>query len=448
MSSGGFILDPGCGPPQSHSPDLLGQWGTARQTMSTAFEGRRRVLFIDDDRLFLETMQRVMGALSNGSWDVFVAESSGAAFALLQEQPINLVVIDVQMPVMDGFQLLTLLNRRHPNLQKVVLTGYAASENYRAACLSNGAELFLEKPRTDGEQKSLFATLNELVRWQPEQGFRGVLRRVGLQDVIQMECLAKNSLTLEVKAGSEQGRIHIKDGSIVHASLGQLMGEEAFHRILALRGGEFVTRSFGEPTERTIDGPWEFLLMEAARQRDEGAQAAAAPSSIEPELPGVELPPAAPEPAVSQATAQLTALPLAPDPPRSPRVASGPQPSAVRVGAGPDQAEPASAGAAVAAATQAEEVLICSGHGEILYQWQCRNSETWVSFLEFVSQKSRRLVQGLEFGPFDRLEILTARSRWVALVSTQRGILVRLRRDPRPADGPGKGADPDEPGPA
>jgi CheY-like chemotaxis protein len=408
--------------------------------MSTTFEGRRRVLFIDDDRPFLETMQRVMGALSNGSWDVFVAESSGAAFATLHEQPINLVVIDVQMPVMDGFQLLALLNRRHPNLQKVVLTGYAASaENYRAAWLSNGAELFLEKPRTDGEQRSLFATLNELARWQPEQGFRGVLRRVGLQDVIQMECLARSSLTLEVKAGSEQGRIYIKEGSIVHASVGRLKGDETFHRLLALRGGEFVTRSFSEPPEHTIDGPWEFLLVEAARQRDESAQAAAAPPSIEPEPPGIETLPAAPEPAASRGTAPPTALPLTSDVLRSPLAASGFQPSAVRVGIGPDQAKLTPARPAVADPTQAEEVLICSGQGEILYQWQCRNSETWVGFLEFVSQKSRRLAQGFELGPFDRLEIQTARSRWVALVSAQRGILVRLRREPRPADEPVKG---------
>ncbi len=405
--------------------------------MSTTFEGRRRVLFIDDDRLFLETMQRVMGALSNGSWDVSVAQNSGAAFILLHEQPINLVAIDVQMPVMDGFQLLTLLNRRHPNLQKVVLTGYPASESYRAACLSSGAELFLEKPRTEAEQRSLFATLNELVRWQPEQGFRGVLRRVGLQDVIQMECLARNSLTLEVKAGSEQGRIYIQEGCVVHASVGQLKGEAAFHRLLALRGGEFVTRSFSEPPERTIDGSWEFLLMEAARQRDEGAQAAVPAPFTEPEEPGTELLPAGPEPAAGQATAPP--LVSVSDARGSPLAASGPQPSAVRVGIGPGQAELAPPRPADADPTQAEEVLICSGQGEILYQWQCRNSETWVSFLEFVSQKSRRLAQGLELGPFDRVEVQGAGSRLVALVSAQRGILVRLRRGPGPAEGPGGG---------
>ena len=44
----------------------------------------------------------------------------------------ELVVVDVQMGVMDGIQMLSMLNRGHPNVQKVVLTGFA-NEKYRAA---------------------------------------------------------------------------------------------------------------------------------------------------------------------------------------------------------------------------------------------------------------------------------------------------------------------------
>jgi CheY-like chemotaxis protein len=345
-----------------------------------------------------------------------VAESSATALAVLEEHPFNLVVIDVQMPVMDGLQLLTLLSRRHPNLQKVVLTGHLAPESYRAACLSGGAELFLQKPRTDAEQRSLYATLNELMRWQPERGFRGVLRRVGLQDVIQMECLARNSLRLEIKAGSELGQIFIREGNVIHAAIGPLKGEAAFHRILALPGGEFATRSFSEPPEQTIDGQWEFLLMEAARQRDESAEEPPKPATVPPE-PDLQPLPVSP-PAVT---------PAAVDPPVCQPENPGPPPPAA-VGVRDQPAEPGGARSEVADPAPLEEVLICTGQGEILYQWQCRNSEAWVSFLEFVSHKSRRLAQGLELGPFDRLEARTPRSRLVVLVSAQRGILARLGR--------------------
>ena len=96
------------------------------------------------------------------------------------------------MPVLDGVQFLKLLGRRYPDLKKVTLTAMLTEEK-RAECLAAGAELFIEKPHSRDGFKSVFAMLDELVAWAPQQGFQGMLRRVGLQDVIQMECLGRNS---------------------------------------------------------------------------------------------------------------------------------------------------------------------------------------------------------------------------------------------------------------
>ena len=403
--------------------------------MTTFFQSRRKVLFIDDDPRFLEAMTRVMGALSGDSWQLFSAETTSTAFALLQEQSIHLAVIDVQMPVSDGLQFLRLLNRRYPNLQKVVLTGFGASETYRATCLSSGAELFLEKPKTSAEQETLFTTLNELLKWQPEDGFRGVLRRVGLQDVIQMECLGRNSAIVEVKAGRHQGRIYIKDGRIVHAVVGDRKGEDAFLHLLGLRRGEFVMKTFAEPPEQTIDTSYEMLLMEAARVQDEAADAAGsrtvAMASSETEF----------YPWRPSSTSDATSQPLFP----------GTAPASAEMVAGP-AATPSTIGPAGSTTwirrtladdpfaraptppptdhTRVEEILVCTAQGEALYGWHCANTELWVSFLEFVSQKARRLSQGFTLGNFDRLEITGPDTQLVALVSTHQGIIVRSRNEP------------------
>ncbi len=143
------------------------------------------------------------------------------------------------MPVVDGIQFLALLNRKYPAVQKVTLSAYADDAS-RAACLSHGAELFLEKPRDPSDLEIIFATLRELARHKPViTGFRGVLRQVSLQDVIQMECLNRNSSILQVNAGQWQGEIFIKDGSIIHAHAGDRNGEAGLNRILCLKGGEF-----------------------------------------------------------------------------------------------------------------------------------------------------------------------------------------------------------------
>jgi CheY-like chemotaxis protein len=409
--------------------------------MTTA-ESHRKVLFVDDDKGFLETMRRLMGALSHGNWQVFIAETTAQAFAALQEIPPHLVVIDAQMPVMDGLQFLTLLNRRHPNLLKVILTGCPATEAYRAACLSKGAELFLEKPKTSAAHETLFATLNELIKWPPEEGFRGVLRRVGLQDVLQMECLSRNSSVLEVKTQGPNGRIFIRDGQIVHALLGTVKGEPAFNQMLAFRGGEFLLKPFAEPTEQTLEGSWEFLLMEAARLRDEMGESLGevAPGTVDEGAPHAGqsiiadlLDPGLPGRLGTRAQPEYAA----PTAERASEAASahGDTAGVVSVWAPGEPPAPAIPPATLEdqpRRRRIEEVLICSAQGDVLYEWQCRNSDLWINFFEFLSQKSRRLAQGLVLGEFDRIEVSGAGTRLVALVTPQRGVLVRGRQELTP----------------
>lgn len=385
-------------------------------TKSASPAGTRRVLFVDDDVRFLETIRELMSVLSEGQWEVLAAESASRAFALMHEQVVDLVVIDVQMSVMDGIQMLSLLNRGHPNVQKVVLTGHA-SEKYRAACLSNGAELFLEKPTNSAGWQNLYAVLNELIKFRPEEGFRGVLRRVGLQDVIQMECLARSSSVLEVSNAGQSGAIYIDTGQIVHAQLGNVTGEDAFTRLMALTGGHFNLRPFTEPPVRSLTGQWEFLLMEAARKSDELRQAGAQPAdgSAEPETHPPETPvtEAATEPASDSPSLNDTQFLI-----KKSAAASFDIQSVPVVPPG------------VPSRPKVDELLICSGQGEILYEWQCPNVNLWVNLFEFISQRAQRLAQSLPLGEFDRLEVESGGARAVVIISPDRGVLVKSRREP------------------
>ena len=370
----------------------------------------RRVLFVDDDVTFLETVRELMIALSAGHWEVLTAESASRAFALMQEQTVDLVVIDVQMNVMDGIQMLSLLNRGHPNVQKVVLTGHA-SEKYRAACLSNGAELFLEKPINPDGWQSLHAVLNELIRVRPEEGFRGVLRRVGLQDVIQMECLARSSSVLEISNARKSGKIFIDTGQIVHAQIDKATGEDAFAQLMAFSGGQFNLRPFIEPPERTLSGQWEFLLMEAARKSDEARES------------GAQLSDASATTVAESSTdvAQSTKPPLSEDV----------QALLARMTSNPAMAQPVPVvPPGVSSRPRIDEMLVCSADGEVLHEWQCPATDMWVNFFEFVSQRTRLLAQTLPLGKFDRLEVESGGARAVVLISAERGVLIKSRREP------------------
>jgi CheY-like chemotaxis protein len=346
----------------------------AAPNSTTATTAQRSILFVDDNVEYLQMIERLLRLWSNNNLEIYCAHSASAALAALQQHQPDLIVMDVCMPVVDGLQLLGMLNRRCPGTPKVVLTSNA-DDSYRTACLNNGAEFFLEKPRNSEGFEAVFSTLDELTRWKPEPGFRGVLRSVGLTDIIQMECIARSSSVLAVTSKELTGAIYIRDGSIIHAQAGQSVGEEAFKRLIALVSGDFRSQPFVEPPEETIQMPWESLLMDAAQARDELLGAESEKVAVEP------VPEPEPEPA----------------PPA-------------------EESHPP---------IDIDELVICSEAGDVYHAWQCDNTELRINLLEFLTRKARAVQVALPSGSLDRAEFIASGSRLVAQISLDRGVIVR-----------------------
>jgi CheY-like chemotaxis protein len=217
---------------------------------------------------FLEMITEMFRARKDIAWEIHSAVSPDKALAILQQQLIDLVVLDIGMPLLDGVVLLGVIHRRYPSIKKVVLTG-ESDDSHRAACLANGAELFLSKPVDENGWKLILSMLTSLLRWEDSDAFVSSLSETGLYNVIQLECLDGNSSVLEVRDQQTSGEIYIEKGAIVHAAAGKLVGEKAFHQLLSLTDGEFRLIPFRAPPERTIQHKWESLLEEAVRVRHE-----------------------------------------------------------------------------------------------------------------------------------------------------------------------------------
>src|SRR5271166_34257 len=69
-------------------------------------EKRYQVLFVDDSMAFLESFTELCTLLSNESWQIHSAPTADRALAILQQTPIDLAVLDIGMPMLDGLQLL------------------------------------------------------------------------------------------------------------------------------------------------------------------------------------------------------------------------------------------------------------------------------------------------------------------------------------------------------
>jgi CheY-like chemotaxis protein len=231
-----------------------------------------RVLFVDDSMAFLEMITDLFGARENITWDILTATSPDKALAILQQKLIDLVVLDISMPLLDGIQLLGLIHQRYPNIKKVVLTG-ESDDRHRPACLANGAELFLLKPGDDDGWRLIFNLLTSLLRWEDSNDFVSTLSENGLYNVIQLECVGGNSSLLEVRNRHTAGEIYIEGGAIVHVSAGKLVGEKAFHQLLSLTDGEFRLVPFRAPPVRTVQRQWELVLADTRAQDEENYSA-------------------------------------------------------------------------------------------------------------------------------------------------------------------------------
>ncbi|MCS7190379.1 MAG: response regulator [Fimbriimonadales bacterium] len=102
----------------------------------------RRVLIVDDDDLVRETLRFV---LEDGGYRVYSAASGAEALRLLEREPIDIVLSDIFMPGMNGFDLLRQIRERAPETPVILITGYGNIEMAREA-LKQGASDFITKP--------------------------------------------------------------------------------------------------------------------------------------------------------------------------------------------------------------------------------------------------------------------------------------------------------------
>lgn len=84
-----------------------------------------KALFVDDETEYLQTAIKRM---KKRGMDVIGVSSGPEALSVLAEQKIDVVIMDMRMPGMDGIQALREIKRHHPLVEVIMLTGHASME--------------------------------------------------------------------------------------------------------------------------------------------------------------------------------------------------------------------------------------------------------------------------------------------------------------------------------
>lgn len=112
---------------------------------------QRRILVVDDEE---NTRLALTRLLIREGYEVNTAANGSEALNQIRSHPVELVITDLNMPVMNGLAFLRELNREQPSSNVIMITAYGEVESYLEA-LNLGAFEYLNKPIKLDELKKI-----------------------------------------------------------------------------------------------------------------------------------------------------------------------------------------------------------------------------------------------------------------------------------------------------
>jgi response regulator RpfG family c-di-GMP phosphodiesterase len=115
------------------------------------------LLIVDDEMRILAALRR---CLRREGYQIITADSPRKAIRILEDQPVDLILSDHQMPGMTGMELLSLAAEQRPEAARVLITGWTESvtpEALRAA----DVRAMIPKPWDDAELKRILRSALE-----------------------------------------------------------------------------------------------------------------------------------------------------------------------------------------------------------------------------------------------------------------------------------------------
>lgn len=235
----------------------------------------KTVLVVDDEPTVLFALSEGLGDKKKGL-KVATASNGQEAVALLESERVDLVLTDLRMPDMDGFELLTYIRRNYANLPVIIMTALGSSETDRRLGADSGFEI-LTKPFN-------VPALKQRISEMLAQRFKGRVENITLASFLQLLEMERKTCTLSITSLGRKGRLHFKSGKLTGAATGELEGQAAALEIVTWENADIEISDGIPPGEPTIDTTLRFLLMEGMRLKDEREGGVAPPDvDLEPD---------------------------------------------------------------------------------------------------------------------------------------------------------------------
>lgn len=184
----------------------------------------KTVLIAEDDRILSSRIERALAPYKDQFAYRLVGDGQ-AAIAVLDQEPVDLVVTDIQMPKMNGLVLLAYVHTYHPRIPCMVASTYGTAR--MRGKMPQEVIRFFDKPYDPEDlARSILAALERTDAPQTPDG----LRLLSFLHMIQMEGLSCGfCVTLPEEP---DGLLYFENGILLDARCGESIAEEAFVRIM------------------------------------------------------------------------------------------------------------------------------------------------------------------------------------------------------------------------
>lgn len=220
----------------------------------------QNVLIVDDEKNFLLGLSEGL-SYHAGEFNVVTALNGKKAVEILKSMPVHLVLTDLKMPEMDGFELLAYISCNNPNIPVLVMTAFSnpeIKERLRALSINE----YIEKPIN-------YNALLKRILEELSSDSSGHIRGITLAAFMQLIEMERKTCILDVASAGKVGNLYFIKGELIEAVTGDKNGDAAAYEILCWDTAEIEIEPTCSKRKKNITLPLNHILMEAFRLKDE-----------------------------------------------------------------------------------------------------------------------------------------------------------------------------------
>jgi twitching motility two-component system response regulator PilG len=219
----------------------------------------KTILVVDDEKMILRLATEALKGYVEG-YTVMTALNGKEAVQILNSSEVALVLTDLKMPVMDGYELLSYMSRNFRDIPVIVMTGFGSPEIAKQL-KQKGVWHYIEKPFE-------IEVLREKVADVFAARSKGYIQGFTLANFLQAVEVEQKTITLRIRSKNKVGYMHLENGDLIEAEAGELRGEKAAIEILCWDDAEIEIQDIIKK-ERTIHTPLMHIILEATKIKDE-----------------------------------------------------------------------------------------------------------------------------------------------------------------------------------